>query len=593
MSFRYATKELSINNAKAFIDSVNAEDTTTEKKSTILYSVLGRTEPWENEPNPDLPQDNDQYLRFGAMRSSIGAKKIDPSNISLVTNRYNWVSGTVYNMYRDTDIDMYDRQWYVITDELNVYVCLYNNKDGDSTIKPTGFLTVPFTTSDGYTWKYMYTVSLGDSQKFLTNDYMPVKTLKVSDNTLEQNRQMDVQQSAANGSIEIIEVNSVGSGYLGLANGSVVAASTNTIRIADNVGEQPLTTDNIYNGSSVYIISGTGAGQLRRIVDYDGSTKTLTANTPFQTIANTDSKIVISPTVTIIGDGTNAKAYSRLNQFGELSSITVIDRGTRYTEGKVYITANTIHGFGAQANAIITPIGGHGADPVRELSADKVLLNVRFNDVEGDKNTGRGYIPSNTEFRTVSVIKNPMLKVNSNNFVIAEESIANTSNSPSTLRLTNKFTISYNSMSGDTNLPINPLSVNDTITTSRMYNAAYNGTLSFITDMNTLLVQQNALVNSVRAANANVVFVEDNPSISDSSFYSLYINNVQAYGNYSPFVVDDNIITSDSATEIATITDISGPEANTFSGELLYTENQRPVLRAERQAENIKIILDF
>ena len=39
--YKHATKELSINNAKAFIDAINSEDGRNDKSSVILYAVLG------------------------------------------------------------------------------------------------------------------------------------------------------------------------------------------------------------------------------------------------------------------------------------------------------------------------------------------------------------------------------------------------------------------------------------------------------------------------------------------------------------------------------------------------------------------------
>jgi hypothetical protein len=36
-------------------------------------------------------------------------------------------------------------------------------------------------------------------------------------------------------------------------------------------------------------------------------------NTAFATTPNTDSRVIVSPTLTIIGDGSGAKAYTRVN----------------------------------------------------------------------------------------------------------------------------------------------------------------------------------------------------------------------------------------------------------------------------------------
>ena len=75
--YRYATKDLSITNAEAFIDAVvNATDTNTTKKSVVLYAMIGNVYPYPNEPTPIEPADNEQYLQYEAHREFIGGKKI-------------------------------------------------------------------------------------------------------------------------------------------------------------------------------------------------------------------------------------------------------------------------------------------------------------------------------------------------------------------------------------------------------------------------------------------------------------------------------------------------------------------------------------
>lgn len=593
-TFRYATKDLSINNAKAFIEAMNAQDTSTTKKSVILYAVLGKSEPYENEPTPITPPDNEQYLQYQAHRDFIGGKKITTGDISHVVPRYNWTSGTVYSMYRDTDEDMYERVYYVLTDEFNVYKCLYNNKGAQSTVQPTGFSTQAFTTSDGYTWKYMYTITLGDAEKFLTSVHMPVKTLSSSDGSTEGDRQIAVQNAAVNGAIEIVETVTTGTNYLFLpeTSGFVESATTTTLKLSTSVVQPPSSQENIYNGSSVYVISGTGAGQLRRIIDYSGSTRTLTVNTAFATVCNTDSRVIISPTVTIIGDGRGAKAYSRVDvSTGSISNVSIIDTGSQYTRGVAIITANGSHGSGATANVVISPVGGHGSDPVRELAADKVLLNVIFNGKEGISANGNGYIPSNTEFRTISILKDPVLKVDENNNTITTERVANNSNSPLTLRFTTRAQISYLQMDDDE--PVNPLVARNIITNERNRLRAELGTLEFVTELSPTARRNDSLANAVQGANAQVVYIRNDETETDPSFFVAYLNNVQSHSDYIPFTKDDIILKSTSEEKIATIEAIKGPEANTFSGKIIHTENIRVVARDPDQAEDMKIILDF
>jgi hypothetical protein len=592
-TYTYATKELSINNAKAFVHSLNSEeDGRNTKKSTILYCVLGRSNAWTSDPTPDSVQDKDQYLRYSIHREFIGAKKIFNSGCSHIATRYDWTSGTVYSMYRDTDEDVYERATWVMTDEYNVYKCLYNNKGAASTIKPSGFSTLQFTTSDGYTWKYIYSISLGEADKFLTPSHMPVKTISAGDGSTESDRQLAVQNAAVNGSIQIIETVNVGSGYIMVANGVVEAGGSTTLKLSAAGANPPSPIDNFYNGTSVYVLSGTGAGQLRRVIDYAGSTKTLTVNTAFSTTCNTDSRVIISPTVTFIGDGKGAKAYSRVNTAtGSISNVSVISVGSNYTRASVLITANAIHGSGATANAVISPIGGHGSDPIRELGGDRLMLNIKFSNEDGLSANGNGYIPSNTEFRTISILKDPKLKVDANNNTTLIENIANTSNSPTMLRLTTRLKISYNQMDGST--PKNALSVGNIITNERNRLRAVSGDLEFVTELGPVARTASSLSNAVKSANANIVYLREDETESDPSFYTAYLNDVDSYSSYAAFTKDDIILKSTSDTQIATVEAIKGPEANTYSGEILFTENVQPVTRDPEQIEDIKIILDF
>ena len=89
--------------------------------------------------------------------------------------------------------NLYDSRFFVITDDYNVYKCIRSGRNSsgvvvNSTEKPTGTSpTALVTTTDtdaatgrGYIWKYMYTVTASDTIKFVTNDFIPVKTIGCS-----------------------------------------------------------------------------------------------------------------------------------------------------------------------------------------------------------------------------------------------------------------------------------------------------------------------------------------------------------------------------------------------------------------------------
>ena len=84
----------------------------------------------------------------------------------LLARRIDWTTGTVYDQYDDGltttttansgATTLSAANFYVLTDEFNVYKCMNNNANGQSTVKPTGTGTEIFETSDKYKWKFMF-----------------------------------------------------------------------------------------------------------------------------------------------------------------------------------------------------------------------------------------------------------------------------------------------------------------------------------------------------------------------------------------------------------------------------------------------------
>jgi len=67
-----------------------------------------------------------------------------------------------------------DANFYVVTDDYNVYKCLDNNNGARSIIKPTGTQLDTIRTSDGYVWKFMYNIPINLRNKFYTDTHIPV-----------------------------------------------------------------------------------------------------------------------------------------------------------------------------------------------------------------------------------------------------------------------------------------------------------------------------------------------------------------------------------------------------------------------------------
>lgn len=305
------------------------------------YIIFSHVQPWANDSSPDAPIDNIRN-QVGVWRGAVGGKKMTGNDLVTAVPRFDWTANTVYAAYKDYAPALYaaNSNFYVMTDEYNIYKCLFNNNGLPSTVKPTyTSYDRTNTEADGYIWKYMLTLSTSDRNRFLTNYYIPIRTLALNDGSL----QWLVQQNAVDGTIDCIELSNFGTGYT--------------------------------NASNVII--------------------------------------------TITGDGSSATAIANVNVTSQtVSSIIVTNPGTGYHYANVTISGGG--GANAAANAIIAPFGGHGKDPISELGASNVIINIRMKGYEGNK------LLTGNDFRQIAMLMNPV-KFGTNGTVFANSVFNQTS----------------------------------------------------------------------------------------------------------------------------------------------------------------------
>lgn len=106
--------------------------------------------------------------------------------------------------------------------------------------------------------------------------------------------------------------------------------------------------------------------------------------------------------VTINGDGTSAIATASINiSSNVVSNLTITNPGSGYTYATINISGGG--GFGATARPVISPPGGHGANPLYELGGNAVLINARLINSEGST------IPVDHSYRQVGLIIDPKI----------------------------------------------------------------------------------------------------------------------------------------------------------------------------------------
>jgi hypothetical protein len=217
------TDKFRIHNSEQFHEAFS------ESSGNTMYLGIGRPQAFATSTRGDsrtnnegtdtapvTPADNinSQHFPFDDM---LAAKKITSSDITFAIPRRNWTTGTVYDVYRHdygeyatgttTAITsnsgastLHDATFYVLTSSRNVYKCLDNNSNANSTVEPTGTDVTILETADGYRWKYMYTLSASQQANFLSTDFMAVSTNST------------VSSAAVDGAINVCKIKTAGSG---------------------------------------------------------------------------------------------------------------------------------------------------------------------------------------------------------------------------------------------------------------------------------------------------------------------------------------------------------------------------------------------
>jgi len=263
-----------------YINQANGFITDIRNNRNGYYMFASRPQPWANSSGGD-----DDYAVLGTNNSVaqveqtvyddlLYGKLLTDSDVSNLIPRYDWVINTKYDVYDQTDTDLYSKEFYVVTDKYEVYKCIDNNNGTASYVKPTLTSTSgTFKTGDGYVWKYMYTIDASSNSKFTTASYIPVSTNSA------------VQGNATPGSIDVIKITDGGNSYFVYETGYIGGTVGNYVI---QLPQSSSNTDDYYVKSSIYLKSGFGAGQIREISSSNGTSKQIYVNEPFDTYTRLD-----------------------------------------------------------------------------------------------------------------------------------------------------------------------------------------------------------------------------------------------------------------------------------------------------------------
>ncbi|ASD50359.1 baseplate wedge subunit [Acidovorax phage ACP17] len=306
--------------------------------------------------------------------------RINSRDVSLGFARRNWTSGTVVPAWpAPLSYAMVGR---------SVYRCIDNNGGAASTSAPAGTSLEYFELVDGYVWKYLGDLSASQEDTFGTAEVAPISSLYVNDGSPRS----VVQSVAKSGSI---------SGFALLAETGVF--STPTASIVGAGTQASARVDLNPNGTVKRVIATSGGvgyktNTLAVISNFSvgsgaAATATVTAGAVAGVNVTSQGSGYVNATAVVVGDGQDAELAVTVTG-GYVTGITVVNPGTGYTKAQVFVVPGTA---AAVAEAVLSPIGGHGRDMTKELPINYLLVSRRLTSLDS------GYIPTG-EFNQLSIL---------------------------------------------------------------------------------------------------------------------------------------------------------------------------------------------
>jgi hypothetical protein len=596
------TNNIKLFNVDQFIESFS------EPNFNIYYYFVGNPVPFENDNSPPTLYDNVQTTFVDPFENMIYGKRITSSDVIQMAPRHDWVSGTVYSKYSSDDNNILDSNFFVLSNEgssYSVFKCLDNNNGAASTYRPRLSETAAdddfyFTPTDGYQWKYMYSITTSQFNKFATASHIPVYV------------NANVVANAVGGSIDSISVLSSGNGYSSYTNGyfQEVRVGGNPLVFAID-STTASSNSNYYINSALKITSGTGSGQQRYITGYTvaGSTRRVTIDSAFSVTPTTSSFYEITPLVQIIGDGTGAQARAIVNSSSNtIQSIEVVERGSGYTYASVVITGNTgiinvatstaIIANNATGKVIISPKNGHGSNAAAELGAHYVGISTTF-----DSTLSGNKVVDENDFRVVGILKDPLffnvvltISASTGTFQDGEyvyQNPSNTSNAygivysanDSVVKLTNAygFFVTGNSTYG-------------VLTGS---SSGFTAVCDSSTQPTTYFDQTYKVVGSLQSAQN---FTEDELVYQDQNANGYYYSsnstvvrlvNKKGTINQSEVGGTQYYLNGDTSDAQFLVSGVVPADIVKGTGDVIYIENFTPITKSSGQTEAIKLVLEF
>jgi len=519
------TDQLRILNAKTFLETIS-------DPSNSFYTFVGLPNPFDYSTTWDVtpPSPKDSFDQEDiSWDNMIALKKIKADDVKQVVRKVEWISGVIYDRYRNninrdnlanqsSSTSLYTSNYYVVTSDFRVYICLENGEDPENPNGKPSLDEPRFTdleprsagnSGDGYVWKYLYTINPSDVIRFDSTQYIPVPKNWDSNNDVALIR----DNAAEGGQLKTIIVKNRGEG-LGIPN-----------RIYSNIP--------------------------------------------------------------IKGDGENAQCTIVVNNDSRVESVTISNGGNGYTFGRVDLEAGGFPVSGATViptfEVVIPPKGGHGADIYRELGSTSVLVYSRLENDEQDPD----FIIGN-QISQIGILANPK-SFGSNELLTKDKASAvyalklGTGFEDATFNADSFIT---QTVGAGLTAVGRVISYDSTTGILKYWTDRTNYGFNFLGDQSTStygfeVIEFTANPDFITGGNVNIIGELSTIPI-DTTFGTSLEPGISTTINNRTYYVGQPFVEG-----------VSNPEVKKYSGDLIYVDNRPPITRSQNQKEDIKVILQF
>ena len=247
---------------RRFIDEFKND---ADSASVNYYIGISRSEDWNDSDTAPTPLNTERDQR----NFRLGLQSVKQVvNYSFVIPRVNWTSGTTFAAYNDAVEAHPTVPYYAMTESNQVYVCTRQGTNSagvtqPSTVQPTGSSTKGIVLSDGYAWKFLYTIGTLDAAAYKSANFIPVKLQGATDSSSPATdvEQLAIQTAAITGrQIVGFSLDSGGAGYSSNPTVTITGDGTGSAASAVQSGGAivKITVDDDSGGAANAIKMGTG-----------------------------------------------------------------------------------------------------------------------------------------------------------------------------------------------------------------------------------------------------------------------------------------------------------------------------------------------